>query len=281
MGKVNELVGKKFGRLTVVSFEGVNNHRKAIWMCDCDCGNTKTVVGSSLISGGTVSCGCYQSSETKKRFSKDMTGKKFNRLTVINREGTHVSGRSKLALWRCKCECGKEVVVRGSSLRNGTTKSCGCVQRENASIANTTHGLSRTSIHYIWLGMKRRCNNPKDKNYSYYGGRGISVCKDWDTDFVTFKDWALKNGYREGLTLDRIDVNGNYEPSNCRWATQKEQSNNTRRNKFFKYNGGEYTLSQISDMCGIGYVALYKRLKRGWSIEEAASKPVRVIKKIN
>lgn len=275
MGKINNLEGQKFGRLRVLSFEGLNNHRKATWLCQCDCGKTSIAVGSSLLNGSHVSCGCYQSDEAKKRFTKDMIGKKFGRLTVLTREGTHVSGRSKLALWGCICDCGNETVVRGASLRNGTTKSCGCAQRENASIANTTHGLSRTRIHRVWQAMKKRCENPNDKNYFNYGGRGIHVCEEWKDDFMSFYRWANSNDFDEGLTIDRIDVNGNYEPSNCMWVTQKVQSNNTRRNKFFYFKGEERTLSQISDICGIRYGVLYKRLNRGWSLEEAVSSPLR------
>lgn len=275
MGKVNSIVGKKFGRLEVLQFEGLNNHRKATWLCRCECGTTKAFVGSSLINGTVISCGCYKNNEAKKRFSKDMTGMSFGKLKVICRDGTHVSGRSKLALWKCVCECGNETTVRGASLRNGSTTSCGCAQRENASKANTTHGLSKTKIYQIWVGMKERCHNPNSDSYPYYGERGICVDKDWRSDFTLFYWWAIDKGYREGLTLDRIDVNGNYEPSNCRWITQKEQSNNTRRNKYYDFEGGKYTLSQISDKCGIRYSVLYKRLSRGWTIEEATSKSLR------
>jgi hypothetical protein len=275
LGKINEIVGKKFGRLKVISFEGLNTHRKATWLCKCECGAEKVFVGSSLKSGTVVSCGCYQSDEAKKRFSKDMTGKRFGKLTVINREGTYENKRSKLALWNCLCDCGKDVIVRGSALRNGSTQSCGCVQRENASSANTTHGLTKTPLYKVWLGMKRRCGNPNSKDYFYYGGRGICVCEDWKNDFLSFYDWARNNGYVEGLTLDRSEVNGNYEPSNCRWISQKEQSNNTRRNKFFHFDGETFTLSQIADKCGIRYSVLYKRMKRGWTLEDAVSYPVK------
>jgi hypothetical protein len=275
LGKLNNMVGEKYGRLKVVSFEGLNNHRKATWLCECECGTSKVVVGSSLKSGCTVSCGCYQSSEAKKRFSKDMSGEKIGRLTVLSREGTYISRKSKTALWRCKCDCGEETVVRGASLRNGTTTSCGCAQRENASIANTTHALSKTRLYRTWLSMKKRCGNSNDKNYVYYGGRGIKLCDEWRNDFVSFENWATLNGYSDELTIDRIDVDGNYEPSNCRWVSMKVQSNNTRRNNYYEFEDGEYTLSQISDMCGIRYSVLYKRLNRGWSLEDAVSRPVR------
>lgn len=279
MGKINELTGETFGRLEVIRYEGVNNHRKATWLCRCQCGNTKVLVGSSLISGSVVSCGCFKNSEAKRRFSKDITNKKYGKLTVINREGTHITGRSKLALWRCECDCGEEVVVRGASLRNGSTKSCGCAQRANSSIANSTHGLSKTKIYRSWASMKKRCHNPNDHSYHYYGNRGIRVCEEWYSDFTSFYRWAVQNGYEEDLTLDRINVNGNYEPTNCRWITQKEQSNNTRRNKFYFFKGNNCTLSQISDDCNIPYSVLYKRLKRGWNLEEATTVPVRDIKK--
>lgn len=136
-------------------------------------------------------------------------------------------------------------------------------------MAKTIHGMSHSRLYQIWNSMKQRCSNPKAISYPRYGKRGITVCDDWKNSFVVFKDWALSNGYSDEKSIDRIDSNGNYEPSNCRWATNKEQQNNTSYTKLYTYNGETLSIMQWAEKTGIHPNMLYKRLSRGWSIEDA------------
>lgn len=137
------------------------------------------------------------------------------------------------------------------------------------------HGGTGTRLHNIWLSMRERCNRPNHPYYDSYGGRGITICEEWN-DFRKFHEWAANNGYSDSLQIDRIDFNGNYEPSNCRWVTVKEQQNNKRTNRFVIYHGKKYTLTQLAEKTGIKKTTLKERLNNGWSIEDAVNRPVRL-----
>lgn len=162
---------------------------------------------------------------------RDISGQKFGRLTAVKREGTSKNGQTT---WLCKCDCGNETVSTMGNLVYGTMRSCGCLKIEQASMLNKTHGMRHTRLYRIWTNMKTRCHNPKFKQTEDYMGRGISICSEWDSSFQAFYDWAMANGYQEDLSIDRIDNDGNYEPSNCRWVTMAEQNKNRRKRRWGK-----------------------------------------------
>lgn len=197
----------------------------------------------------------------------EMTGKRFGRLVVLEKSAKKKPGK---IYWICKCDCGNTThPIDGASLRNGKTKSCGCFGREQVRKAHTTHGGRYSKINYIWHNMKERCNNPSYRDYENYGGRGIAVCDEWNNSFECFRDWALNNGYnpnaKRGMcTLDRINVNGNYEPSNCRWTTQKEQCNNIRKNIVITIDGISRTITQWADESGLGEATIRYRYHHGY-----------------
>lgn len=194
----------------------------------------------------------------------NLKGQKFGRWTVVE----EVPDMRKGTYWKCLCECGNESVVSGSMLRYGKSQSCGCLTIENKIKAKTTHGQTKTRLYRIWRGMRGRCQYEKKDNYQNYGGRGIKVCDEWDNSFESFRDWALNNGYTDELTLDRIESDGDYKPSNCRWISLKEQQNNKRSNHLFTVNGATRTIKEWSEITGIGMHALYKRVKNGCTEEE-------------
>ena len=171
----------------------------------------------------------------KKGTYKDLAGQRFGRLIAIDRVGETAQGRS---LWFCKCDCGGGTIVSVSDLQNGHTQSCGCIRKENTKAMFTKHGLRNTRLYCIWLGMKKRVTNPNSAYWECYGGRGIGMCDEWMNDFESFYNWSMSNGYADNLSIDRIDNDGDYEPSNCRWATSSEQALNRRpRKKVMVWDG--------------------------------------------
>ena len=189
----------------------------------------------------------------------DLKGKALGRWSVIERAEDDKHGH---ATWLCRCECGRERAVPGNHLRRGDSKGCkSCALRKR----NTTHGESGTRLYGVWKAMRYRCGNENDHAFKYYGGRGITVCLEWDESFVAFRDWALANGYEKGLTIDRINNDGNYSPDNCRWATMKQQHRNGRQNVHTTINGRTRTIAEWAEIAGIKYKTLAARHKAGWS----------------
>ena len=184
----------------------------------------------------------------------DLTGKRFGRWLVLERVS---NDKNRQPRWLCRCECGREKIVRGFVLRNG--KSCKCIY-----CARTKHGLSRTRLYNLWTGMIGRCKNANKTDYKYYGGRGIKVCPEWQEDFMVFREWALEHGYKHRLTIDRIDNDGNYKPENCRFATMKIQNRNSRHNRLIKIGNEIKPVSEWAEQAGINCETLAYRIDSGW-----------------
>lgn len=204
----------------------------------------------------------------KKEKKDKMTGQHFGRWTVMGDKKR--IGTTCLVL--CRCDCGVERYVRKGDLAKGKSRSCGCLRKEDLTKRNITHGMTGTRTYHIWYAMKQRCYSKSQSEYSIYGGRGIEVCDRWRYSFENFlEDMGV---CPEGKTIDRIDSNGNYEPSNCRWATQKEQMRNFRGNIRYFYEGKDRSLAEITEMAGMNYRTVYYRMKSyGWSFERAISEP--------
>jgi hypothetical protein len=203
---------------------------------------------------------------------QDLKDLEFGRLTVLG-----YAGGTPNKKWFCRCQCGKIVKVRSSHLGSGATNSCGCFHSDIIKSVSITHGHSKggntTSTYNTWACMIQRCNNKNHANYHHYGGRGIKVCDSWLNSFETFLE---DMGERpRGKTIERKENNKGYCKENCRWATQKEQCNNTRKNRFLIFNGQSKTIPQWSDETGISYNAIRFRIKRGWSVEEVLTTPLK------
>lgn len=188
----------------------------------------------------------------------DLTGQRFGKVVAVRKIDDYAR-KDRHAYWLCECDCGNYTTIASHRLRGGITSSCGCIN----------NGKSYTKLYHIWNGMKKRCYTKNESCYKHYGGRGISVCAEWKNNFDAFREWATLNGYADGLTIDRIDVDGDYCPTNCRWATKKEQANNTRRNRILSYNGQNKSIAEWAEITGIKQNTILYRIRRHWSVERA------------
>lgn len=256
MPKAIDKTGKRFGKWTVSRKIGGGRPHGTIWLCKCDCGTERPVLGSTLGRGGSTSCGCSRAAE-------DLTGRKIGLWTVL---GRLQGDKNRNITWLCRCACGTERAVLGFALRSKVSKSCGC--------AKVKHGMSRTRPHYIWMGMIDRCENPNNPAYQNYGGRGIKVCAKWRRSFASFfEDMGPPPANTE---LDRINNDGNYEPSNCRWSTAKAQANNRRSNRLLTFKGKTQTILAWSREVGLSHQTIQMRLDAyGYSVADALTMPNR------
>jgi len=213
--------GIRYGMLTAVEIVGRDKYRNVLWKCLCDCGEI-VVADKSKLSGKNPSCGCVSRKQAAPR--EDLTGHVFGRLTVMELADTR--GNSGDFLWKCKCQCGEEAYREGGSLRAGLVNSCGCLRKE---ARTTTHGMSKEKVYQVHNKMKVRCDDLNNKSFADYGGRGITYDPKWKNFEGFWED--MGSTYVSGLTIDRIDVNGNYCKENCRWLPKARQSQGTRKRK--------------------------------------------------
>lgn len=239
MNKLDVKIGDKYNYLTILKEVSVGvrpsgqHYRR--FLCQCDCGKKKIIGLSDIRSGSTISCGCM------KGGFEDLTMQRFGRLVALRREENYPN---KQTAWLCKCDCGNLKIVRSASLKNGTTKSCGCILNDRA-----LESPKGERLYAIWRGIRIRTLKHSSKS-EYYYDRGIKMCDEWKESFESFKEWSLKNGYNDTLSIDRIDNNGDYCPENCRWTTAKVQANNRNTCVYITFENETLSFSQWCDKLG-------------------------------
>lgn len=243
--------GTTFGNLTTIK-EDTRYRGAKRWICKCDCGNQIYANEKALLSRYIISCGCH------KKNVKDIVGNRFGFLEVLYRTTDDPFGKTQ---WVCQCDCGNTCVKSYRSLsEKSTVPSCGCYTNELLSEKNTKHGLTHHPLRKVWQRMRDRCNDPRDRAYPDYGGRGIKVCDRWNGDFMAFFE-DMSPTYQHGLELDRIDNDGPYSPENCRWATHKENVRNRRSTLWIDSIYGEIPVGEFCEKTGMDYHTVYARLK--------------------
>ena len=273
-------VGSKFGRLTVIKNAGTMSdgprRRTKASECSCECGAVKIIREKDIRSGKTTSCGCVHSENVSLMMTKNRIeiGSVYGRLTVVSHGDPVIQRLGYMSQTSvCRCECGNTTTLPETILRQRRTLSCGCLQKDVARRRLTTHGMRMTPEYQIWFSMKSRCLNKNNPEYHNYGGRGISVCQRWRS-FVKFLE-DMNGRSSNDLSIDRIDVNGNYEPGNCRWATAEEQANNKRNNVKLTFYGKTMTLVQWSRISLVRQGTILYRIRSGWSEKRAVWTPAR------
>lgn len=263
---ISEFIGQKFFSLTILDYVQRKDKKEPLKVkCLCDCGNECVKVFEKVRSGHTKSCGCRITVRKTEKDYSEFIGKKYNRLTILEYIGRAEDGH---ALVKCLCECGNIRINTIKDVTNGYVKSCGCLQKEITKKRVEIDGRIKEKLYTTYASMKAHCYNEKNNNYKNYGKRGIKICDEWLEDYSNFRSWALSNGYKDELSIDRIDVNGNYEPNNCRWATREEQNNNKRNTIYLTYNGETHNITEWAKIIGINRKVISSRYYSKLPIEK-------------
>lgn len=274
MSNLIDLSNQRFGKLLVLKKGNgrrtSGNQYKATWICQCDCGNITEVDGEKLRRGHTTSCGCEKKSNKGSHF-EDLTGQRFNRLTVI-RFIPQNERTARQYNWLCKCDCGNTIKASAYKLKSGLQQSCGCLKEEMKPLignVNKKYKHVNKRLYSVYKMMLDRCYNTKSREYNNYGGRGIKVCNEWlgDSGYDVFADWAFESGYDQNAkhgdcTLERKYLDQGYNPNNCCWITNKQQQNNRRNNHRIEYNGEIHTIAEWAEIYNIPYSTLYNGILR-------------------
>lgn len=277
-----DLTGQKFGRLTVLSkakpYKTKGGKYITKWVCQCECGNIVEVDTQKLRKNHTNSCGCLKK-ENKGRPKSNISqiNKRFGKLTVVKRLSMEERVHKPNDLL-CLCDCGKTIQTNAYKLLTGHSKSCGCMKAERIGNLNKKYQYTNKRLYSVYKAMIDRCCDSKNPMYKHYGEKGIVVCEEWLNDYDAFAKWAFESGYDKDAkfqqcTLDRRDNNGIYEPSNCRWITNKQQAQNTSRCRYFEHNGEVHNIAEWAEILGINYKTMYRDLiNRNLTVQQVIRK---------